>query len=141
MQPAQYGNGDNGAKSLAGSCQVRARLIVIRRVGTKNPPQVRLTAADHLVQTFATQGADQTFRIAILPRRLRGNRSVAENERQRFYCGFDQHHLRPGVSMHQTWSRRSTLDKDAPISRAIQTVGRIPSVPILGGLDHQYVRI
>ena len=78
MQPAQYGNGDNGAKSLAGSCQVRARLIVIRRVGTKNPPQVRLTAADHLVQTFATQGADQTFRIAILPRRLRRNRSVAD---------------------------------------------------------------
>ena len=38
--------------------------------------------------------------------------------------GSDAHHLRPGVSMHQIWSRRSTLDRDAPMSRAIQTVGR-----------------
>jgi hypothetical protein len=34
-----------------------------------------------------------------------------------------------------------SLNKDAPVSRAIQTVGRILLVPILGGLHHQYVRI
>jgi hypothetical protein len=34
-----------------------------------------------------------------------------------------------------------SLNKDAPVSRAIQTVGRILPVPILGGLHHQYVRI
>jgi len=36
------------------------------------------------------------------------------------------------------------LNKDAPVSRAIQAVGRIlpmPMMPILGGLHHQYVRI
>jgi hypothetical protein len=34
-----------------------------------------------------------------------------------------------------------SLNKDAPISRATDTVGRILSRPILGGLHHQYVRI
>ena len=30
-----------------------------------------------------------------------------------------------------------SLDKDAPVSRAIQTVGRIFARPVLGGLYHQ----
>jgi hypothetical protein len=34
-----------------------------------------------------------------------------------------------------------SLNKDAPVSRAIQAVGHILPLPILGGLHHQYVRI
>jgi hypothetical protein len=34
-----------------------------------------------------------------------------------------------------------THQKDAPIPRAVQVVGRILPTPILGGLQHQYVRI
>ena len=34
-----------------------------------------------------------------------------------------------------------SLNNDAPIPRAVQTVGRILCLPILGGLHHQYVRI
>jgi hypothetical protein len=34
-----------------------------------------------------------------------------------------------------------SLNKDAPLSRAVQTVGRIICLPILGGLHHHYVRI
>ena len=34
-----------------------------------------------------------------------------------------------------------SLNKDAPIHRAIQHVGRIISAPVLGGLDHHYCRI
>ena len=34
-----------------------------------------------------------------------------------------------------------SLNKDAPIPRAAEAVGRILSRPILGGLHHQYVRI
>ena len=34
-----------------------------------------------------------------------------------------------------------SLNKDAPLYRAIQRVGRIVSVPVLGGLHHQYCRI
>jgi hypothetical protein len=33
------------------------------------------------------------------------------------------------------------LDKDAPVSRAIEVAGRIFGRPVLGGLHHQYVRI
>jgi hypothetical protein len=34
-----------------------------------------------------------------------------------------------------------SLNKDAPLSRAVHTVGRIICLPILGGLHHHYVRI
>ena len=34
-----------------------------------------------------------------------------------------------------------SLNKDAPVSRAVQAVGSIVAKPILGGLHHQYVRI
>ena len=62
MQPSQDRNGDNGARSLDCSmqgrifllCQVRARLIVIRDIGEKNSPQVRLAEDDHLIQALAT---------------------------------------------------------------------------------------
>jgi hypothetical protein len=33
------------------------------------------------------------------------------------------------------------LEKDAPDFRGIQKIGRIASIPILGGLHHQYVRL
>ena len=34
-----------------------------------------------------------------------------------------------------------SLNKDTPVSRAIQAIGRILPMPILGGLHHQYVRV
>ena len=34
-----------------------------------------------------------------------------------------------------------SLNKDAPVPRAVQAVGRILPTPILGGLHHQYVLI
>jgi len=34
-----------------------------------------------------------------------------------------------------------SLNKDTPVPRAIQAIGRIYAKPILGGLHHQYVRI
>src|SRR6267378_3606599 len=34
-----------------------------------------------------------------------------------------------------------SLDKDAPVSRAVERAGRIIARPILGGLHHQYARI
>ncbi len=39
-----------------------------------------------------------------------------------------------------TMRRARTLDKDAPIPRAVEAIGRILSRPVLGGLHHQYVR-
>jgi hypothetical protein len=34
-----------------------------------------------------------------------------------------------------------SLNKDSPVSRAVESFGRILPVPILGGLHHHYVRI
>jgi len=59
-------------------CQVRARLIVIRRIRSKNSPQVRLTKDQHLVQALAAHGADQAFHMTILPWRPRQDRPVAD---------------------------------------------------------------
>src|SRR5215470_15956789 len=56
-----------------------------------------------------------------------------------------ERHLRQLLQLYQKYYNESrthlSLDKDAPISRAVQTVGRVVSVPMLGGLHHRYARI
>jgi transposase InsO family protein len=58
---------------------------------------------------------------------------------------FDERHLRHLlISYKQYYNEFRThlsLDKDAPIRRDAQRVGRVLPLPILGGLHHQYVRI
>src|SRR6476646_2222857 len=84
VQSSQDGNGGNGARSLDRSmqrCQVGARSIVIRRIGGKNSPQVRLGEDEYLIQALAAQCADQTFGTTILPRRPRRDRSIADTHR------------------------------------------------------------
>jgi hypothetical protein len=34
-----------------------------------------------------------------------------------------------------------SLHKDAPIPRAVQTVGHTLAIPVLGGLHHEYFRV
>jgi transposase InsO family protein len=57
---------------------------------------------------------------------------------------FDERHLRCVLFAYanyynQTRPHRS-LQKDAPLRRAIQRIGEVAVMPILGGLHHQYVR-
>ena len=58
---------------------------------------------------------------------------------------FGERHLRQVLLsyMHYYNSARThlSLNKDAPVPRAVQAVGRILPTPILGGLHHRYVRI
>src|ERR1700688_2162974 len=58
---------------------------------------------------------------------------------------FGERHLRHILLLYMHYYNGArthlSLKKDAPISRAVQAVGRIPPTPILGGLHHQYVRI
>jgi transposase InsO family protein len=52
------------------------------------------------------------------------------------------HHILLSYMQYYNGARTHlSLKKDAPISRAVQAVGRILPTPILGGLHHRYVRI
>ena len=58
---------------------------------------------------------------------------------------FGERHLRHLLESYQRYYNEArthlSLDKDAPVSRAIETVGSIITKPLLGGLHHQYLRI
>src|SRR5215469_9885595 len=57
----------------------------------------------------------------------------------------DETHLRQVLKYYVRYYNESrthlSLDKDAPFSRAVQVSGRIATIPVLGGLHHQYCRI
>ena len=58
---------------------------------------------------------------------------------------FGERHLRHVLSCYIEYYNGARthlfLDKDTPIHRAVQAVGRIQARPVLGGLHHQYARI
>jgi len=49
--------------------------------------------------------------------------------------------LRSYAAYYNQARTHRSLAKDYPAHRSIQAIGTIPSVPILGGLHHHYVRI
>jgi transposase InsO family protein len=49
--------------------------------------------------------------------------------------------LKSYANYYNTTRTHRSLDKDAPVSRPIQRIGRIVSHALIGGLHHQYVRI
>ncbi|MGH7015107.1 MAG: integrase core domain-containing protein [Stellaceae bacterium] len=58
---------------------------------------------------------------------------------------FGERHLRTVLKSYADYHNRVrthlSLDKDAPIHRAVRHVGPIMAIPMLGGLHHHYVRI
>ena len=52
-----------------------------------------------------------------------------------------RHVLQSYMNYYNEVRTHLSLDKDAPVPRAIGTVAHILCRPILGGLHHQYVRI
>ena len=58
---------------------------------------------------------------------------------------FGERHLRHLLRSYATYYNQTrthlSLNKDSPVTRPIETVGRIVPMPILGGLHYQYVRI
>jgi transposase InsO family protein len=58
---------------------------------------------------------------------------------------FGEGHLRHLLNSYQQYYNEVrthlSLQKDAPLSRDIRRSGRVLSVPLLGGLHHQYVRV
>jgi hypothetical protein len=73
-------------------------------------------------------------------RAFRGDRlRIARRECVDHIIVFSQAQLRRILNneLRTNWS----LNKDAPFHRAIQRLGAITSLPVLGGLHHQYCRI
>ena len=58
---------------------------------------------------------------------------------------FGEAHLRRILTKYAAYYNElrthRSLNKDAPIHRAIQHLGGIVSTPVLGGLHHHYVRV
>ena len=58
---------------------------------------------------------------------------------------FGERHLRQLLLCYMTYYNDArthlSLNKDAPIPRAAQSIGRIMVKPHLGGLHHEYVRV
>jgi len=58
---------------------------------------------------------------------------------------FGERHLRHVLLSYMNYYNETrthlSLDKDTPVSRAVNRAGRILCRSILGGLHHQYVRI
>jgi transposase InsO family protein len=58
---------------------------------------------------------------------------------------FGKEHLRQLLNSYQKYYNEVrthlSLRKDAPVPRNVSRIGRVLSVPILGGLHHQYVRV
>ena len=52
-----------------------------------------------------------------------------------------RHVLLSYMKYHNEVRTHLSLEKDAPLSRAVQRAGHVLCCPILGGLHHQYVRI
>src|SRR6476469_11125500 len=49
--------------------------------------------------------------------------------------------LRSYANYYDNMRTHRSLNKDAPISRSIQRIGIISSLPIIGGLHHHYIRV
>jgi transposase InsO family protein len=58
---------------------------------------------------------------------------------------FGERHLRHLLKSYRKYYNEArthlSLHKDAPIPRAVQTVGCMVAMPVLGGLHHQYLRV
>src|SRR5271167_4940523 len=58
---------------------------------------------------------------------------------------FGEQHLRRALRSYARYYNEArthrSLNKDAPVSRPIQPIGRIVSYTLVGGLHHQYARI
>ncbi len=92
--------------------------IRVRLIASRSPWQDG--AAERLIGTLRREGLDQLVFLG-------------------------EAHLRRILSKYAAYYNqtrmRLTLHKDAPLGRAVQQMGSIIAIPLLGGLHHRYVRI
>ena len=88
VQTADFGSHHDAAGRLDGAfhrrilaeCEVRARPLVVRDVGPKDPTKMPLIEDDDVVLTLAADRADHAFDVGILPGRARCRADGRETE-------------------------------------------------------------
>jgi hypothetical protein len=90
MESTEHGQGDYVAlfgcfncarfRSILVQRPVGAVLVMIAQVIRESPPQVLVVEHDHMVQTFAAEGADQSLDAGILPGRAWCNELLFQTE-------------------------------------------------------------
>jgi hypothetical protein len=78
-----------------------------------------ISIAEHLIGTLRRKCLDQ---VAIF----------GEAQLRRVLSGYAAYHVQEHPHL--------ALQKDVPLRRAVQRVGTVVSIPVVGGLYHQYVR-
>ena len=71
----------SGYWCILGQREMRSSAVVVLRIRAEHVAQMPLAENDHLVETLASNRADQPFGMPILPRRARRYRSVANAHR------------------------------------------------------------
>jgi hypothetical protein len=115
---------------------------MVKRCG---PPSQgwRTFLRNHAPDIAAIRRSDHWLRLALCP----CHRSAGPIRREcvDHLVVLGEAHLRRILTKYATYYNElrthRSLNKDAPIRRAIQHVGRIVSAPVLGGLHHHYCRI
>jgi hypothetical protein len=91
-----------------------------------------------------SSGTSPNFRNTVASRKSPDRQSI-RRECLDHVIVFGERHLRHVLLSYMQYYNGArthlSLNKDAPVPRTVQTVGRILPTPILGGLHHQYVRI
>ena len=113
-EPAQWPSGDCAIASAPERGRSVEKAIVIDLLARKNE------YADRLIGSIRRECIDHV--IVFGERHLR-------------------HLLQSYLDYHNETRTHLSLNKDAPVSRAIEAVGRIVGCPVLGRLHHQYGRI
>src|SRR5205823_9403312 len=119
------------------------------RLGTGSPlsdPRSRSGLWHCLHPTTSIDGHSRPTNVATLPVAKWMCRLIGSIRRECLdhVVVFGERHLRHVLNSYQKYYNEArthlSLHKDAPIPRAVHTVGRTLAVPVLGGLHHQYFR-
>ena len=103
--------------------------------------EISVLQVEKRIRTRVKRQIDKTQREYFLNEQMKAERLIGSIRREcvDHIIVFSEAQLRRILNNELRTNR--SLNKDAPFHRAIQRLGAITSLPVLGGLHHQYCRI
>ncbi len=103
--------------------------------------EISVLQVEKRIRTRVKLQIDKTQREYFLNEQMKAERLIGSIRREWLdhIIVFSEAQLRRILNNELRTNR--SLNKDAPFHRAIQRLGAITSLPVLGGLHHQYCRI